>query len=232
VRSLLERLEEATYARDAAVRQRAQRFTDDLLAFLSADPDALEGKMKARADWGFEVQATAFTKALPRPLTVILLPRTHGITAQVETYDDQDDALVLFCLYQGGDLSDVTQHIDRSTVIHEVTHLLDPGRTAPTNRDQGMLRRQSQEAYFNSPGEWNAYWQEGAARLERALAADRRSPAVRARTFGDGTLRGLQANVARFWDPRLLRAMDPRTQRKFDKRLAALWAELRVQGLL
>ncbi len=219
MRALLERLEEATYARDRAVRDRAQQFADDLLKFLRADTDTLERKMAARPDYGFEVEATAFTRVLARPTTLILLPRQRGVQAQVETYDD-GDALVLFCLYQGGDLSDVAQYVDRSAVIHEVVHLLDPGRTAPTQRDQGALRRQDREAYFNSPAEWNAYWQQGAAELERALH-------TRHLSRGD-----IERTLDRYWDPRFLSAMDAPTRRRFDKRLAALWDALRSQGLL
>lgn len=245
MRRLLEQLEEATYARDADLRARAERFYQDLRAYLDVPEDELRRRLIPGRDGSFSVWARDFLKSAGRPgssdtsmddLIVVFGPAREGRKAGVGTFRGSD-ALVIYALLAPGDPRFLADRVVHEVVVHEVIHLLDPGRRSGHGGAHAM-KRGGMAAYYNEPSEWNAYWQEGAAQLERLLhkMSTPGRPEARSKAFdhffGDGSLRALQDRVGRFWDPDFLEAMDPTTRRKFDKRLATLWTELRAQGRL
>jgi hypothetical protein len=231
MRRLVQRLVEATYARDADVRAQGERFYADLRAYLTADPAALARRLGDPApDGAWMLRARAFTDVGPTALWVMLAPGDGVHGGGVGTYRG-DPVLVLRSLKAPGDLAHVATRLNRDVVVHEVAHLLDPGRGATgsaARADRGDVA-----GYYRTPGEWNAYWQEGAANAERLLRGEAgRNPRVRAFLFGDGTLRGLAQRVDKLWDKGFLQAMDAPTRRRFDKRLAALWQQWKDEWLL
>jgi hypothetical protein len=231
-------LAEATYARDRAVRDQAQRFYDDLVRYLDVPEDVQAKRLIVGGDGSVAIMMRAFTDAGTNGV-VVLGPGGTSRRGGVGRWRSMD-ALVLYVLKGPGDLTGLVSRVAsaKNTIIHEVVHLLDPGRRAGVGGAHA-LDRGGEAAYYNEPSEWNAYWQEGAAALERMLhqaTAPGLSPKAAAQMrdwfFGDGSLKALLARVERFWDVGFLDAMDAETRRRFDKRLAALWAELRGQGLL
>ena len=237
MRALLEHLEEATYARDAAVRQQAEQFFKDLIAYVNVEPDVLARRLKEDRSGAFSVMARAFTDVGEPTLIVVFAPPNGGRQGGVGKLGHMD-ALVLNVLRAPGDLGHLATRVQKNVVVHEVTHLLDPGRRQG-KQSARAVERGDVAGYYNEPGEWNAYWQEGAAQLERMLctfATPGLAPESRSKAFdfmfGDGSLRALQDRVGKFWDVDFLDAMDPKTQRKFNKRLADLWTNLHAQGLL
>jgi hypothetical protein len=119
---------------------------------------------------------------------------------------------------------------EKNTIVHEMVHYLDPG----LEKQAGSIGHVGQDdRYYNSPGEWNTFWQEGAARLEAVLRRTISSTdAERKYYFGDGSLAALIDRVHHFWDLDFLRSLNPEYRRKFDKRMAQLWTGLKKKGLL
>jgi hypothetical protein len=229
---------EATYARDASVREQAERFYKDLYDYLNVEKDVLERRLTPGKNGVFSVMARAFTDVGPANLIVVFATSVGGRKGGTGKLGHMD-AMVINALLAPGDLAHLQSRVQKNVVVHEMVHILDPGRRKG-QMSAKAVERGDVAGYYNEPGEWNAYWQEGASQLERMLRTltnnagldpDSRSKALDF-MFGDGSLRSLQGKVERFWDVDFLDAMDAKVRRKFDKRLAALWAALREQGML
>lgn len=230
LRTLLAQLQEATYARDASVRAQAERFFRDLFAYLDVPTETLAKRIGQAEDGTFYVKSRAFTDQGPDDLLVLLAPGDGRTKASVGRYRGKP-VLVLRVLRGAGDLTYVASRTTQDAVVHELVHLLDPGHT----RGSGSAQRADagdMAGYYNTPAEWNAYWQEGASSAERMLrGAGQEHAQVRDFFFG-GSLQQFAQKVDRLWDKDFLAAMDATTRRKFDKRLAALWQQWKDEGLL
>jgi hypothetical protein len=231
VLEILNRLEEAKYWTDKIARQRAENFYDDLHAFLDVDEKILRRRLLPAQNGKFTVMAKAFCGDAPSNLVVVFTAPNGKFKGGVGKMGAMD-ALVLAFLLKPDDLTYLATRVQKDVVVHEMIHVLDPGRREG-NGSARALDAGGRDSYFNSPSEWNAFWQEGAAQLERMLRNKMmQNPDVFDTFFGDGSLRAMQGRAGKFWDDEFLDAMNAKTRRKFDKRLAALWSELRDQGLL
>lgn len=234
----LRTLVEATYARDAGVRAQAAQFYADLRAYLDAPPEALARRLGPPTPEGmFKLTARAFTDVGPADLLVILAPRVGRESGGIGTLKGAGAGsrlvILLRTLRGPGDLTHAATRLGQRTVEHEVAHLLDPGLRAQGGGSAARVSAGDLAGYYNAPGEWNAYWQEGAAQAERMLRGEAgQNPKINAFLFGDGTRAALAQRVDKHWDKDFLAALTADTQRRFDKRLAALWQQWRAEGLL
>jgi len=228
MRELLERLEEATLKKDREIRNVANDFHKKLTAYIEKHPE----DVVPVSGGGFKVYPVSFWNH-PRAadFTVLLAPRTgrgKGGIGKVGSHE----VLVLNVLKGAGDLSSV--FIDKNVVVHEMVHFLDPGRDNGGGPDISDDKK-----YYNDPSEWNAFWQEGADKIESTVSnlkrIGKRNPSavkkVVASQFGDGTIRQFPKNPELFWDNGFLGNMTNKTRRKFDKRLYQLFHELKREGL-
>jgi len=225
-------LAEATYERDKRIRDVAEKFYRQLLSYLKKYPDELV----PRRDGGFSVHAAEFwDHPLRKHFGVVFMPKRGSVQGGMGRAGNTD-VLVLYNLIAPGNRKHLYTRTTslHDVVIHEMVHFLDPGSKykegTAKKYDAGQL---DAKAYFNDAGEWNAFWQEGAAKLERLIKTDLvKNPKAVTHFFGDGSLRALQDRVNRFWDVMFLQSMNKKTRRKFDKRLAQLWLNLKKKGLL
>ena len=225
-------LGEATYERDKAIRNTADNFYHALVAFLEKHQEELV----PRSDGGFSVHAMNFWRSPDaRNFGVVWFPKRGSVNGGIGKAG-RHDVLVLYNLKGPGDKTAIDTRTSsmRDVIIHEMAHYLDPGagkgvETAKL-RDMGKL---SAQKYYNDPSEWNAFWQEGAAKFERMLVNRMKDhPKYRDMFFGDGSLRAILDRVHKFWEPTYLHNMRRRTRRRFDKRLYQLWQAARDRGEL
>lgn len=230
LRALIESLE-----RDSSLRQRARRFADELR-------DSVVSKARASKDGTFYLYASDFStdsELVGSGLIVVLAPSNAGIKAGVGTYKGRP-AVVFYSLLEPGNLKYIETRLNQSTIEHEVIHLMDAGRgkskVSPSRIGSGDASDSDYETYYNSDAEWNAYFQEGAAGVERTLANlragdDDWNKKVVRNLLGDGTFASfLKVAVKNYWDADFLKHMDSRIRRKFEKRLGVLWQGLEFPG--
>jgi hypothetical protein len=234
LRAILQRLDEATYARDKEFRDRAMRFYEALRAWIDVPVEVL----RQRLAWYnqdppmFRLEARKFFPEEGfETLVIVFTPSDGRVRASMGMVGGKP-LLRLAALPDDGDLANLADRVQRETVVHEIVHMFDQGRAGKRiGASSDARKKYGLSAYYNNPREWNAFWQAGADAAEQAART------VPGKTkdyyFGDGTLRSFMAVAAeRFWNTSFLDARDAKTQRKFDKRMADLWANLRDQGLL
>lgn len=224
-------LVEATYQRDKAYRDTAEDFYYALVKFLKTRPEQMEPR---ESDGGFLVYAMQFWRhPLARKLAVVFTPRPKmGVVKSGIGTAGSMKVLVFPVMMGPGDRRYLDTRLNKDIVVHEMVHCMDPG----FGKARGSAKRfdaGNAAGYYNTPGEWNAYWQEGAAKFERLLSNDgMRSPQAFKTFFGDGSLEEIGKRVKHFWEPNFIESMSTKTSRKFDKRLAQLWKEMKKKGLL
>lgn len=225
---------EATYERDRRLRDIAEDFYEHLYKFLMVRPHELV----PRRDGGFSVHAREFWdhNELARNLGVVFTPEQNVGVGRLQGgigTAGKMDVLVFPIMMGPGNPENLATRLHRDHVVHEMIHLLDPGY----KRTRGAAQRKSltQKAYYNLPGEWNAFWQEGAAAAERMMRNPiwERYPESKAKMFGDGTLKDfMKSTVVNLWDQIFRENMTSKTKRKFHKRLAQLWQAFKNEGML
>lgn len=229
MRALLERLSnlyEATYERDAAIRKRAVDFAKSLVKFSEQHPDLFVEKQD-----GFITDATLFWKdPAAKGVYVFLRPAQGAMKGGLGKAGNRDIVVLPF-LKGPGDLTHIATRLGahEEIIVHEVIHLLDPGRDKAKELDTT-----SSDAYYNHPGEWNAFWQEGVSKVEKSIEnmdVNFTDPEMRKKfigvLFGGGTFQGFIKKLEAFWNKDFLNGMNSKTRRKFDKRLFQLWNEIK-----
>jgi hypothetical protein len=217
--------------RDANVRLLANAFYRDLHHFLDVPEEQLRKRMKVTGD-GFSVAARDFNDDYQFENVVVrFMPNTGRLTGGVGRTPSGRHAVVFSVMIGPGDLRYLRDRVSFKLVAHEVAHLQDAGlfraEGSASKADVG-----NDAGYYNSPGEWNAFWHEGAADVERFSRNDSmKNPQVKEHFFGDGSLTQFAKKVSLFWDKDFLAEMNATTRRKFDKRLAALWLTLKESGV-
>jgi len=235
-------LSEATYQRDVKVRKTAEEFYKALVKFLRNRSDEL---VPRKTEGGYSVHAMEFWKhPKARNFGVIFIPqkeKLHGFEMAGGLGKAGNIDVLLFPIMMGPyDKRHLVTRLDRNFVVHEMIHFLDPayGKTGDIRRYHRGDKTLDTKKYYNEPGEWNAFWQEGAAKAERFLRTnllkvqERHRKKMRETYFGDGSLKAVRDRVKKFWDANFLENMSKKTARKFDKRLARLWKQWKDEGLL
>ena len=229
---------------DKKNRSIAIGFFRELVAFLKARPEKLmavdnDFVIRAKWFWNHPSANNLLIKFTPSHDVARGTRMTGGIG---HTPDKKYIVLVFSALLGPGDKSYLATRLQKDVVIHEVIHLLDPG----FEKSKGGVHRYSAKGtsggmdwdnYYNDPSEWNAMWQEGAAKAERLIKSDAfrenqgKNKAIRL-FFGDGTVSGFVKSAHHIWNDGFLEHMNKKTKRKFDKRLAQLWKSFKEDGLL
>jgi len=221
---------EAQFKRDKESRDRAERFFDDLSRWISVPVETLERRALRYPDaFGFLARDFSKDEAF-KDVLVLLAPSKDGsrsggstVRAGQGSLRSGKPVLVFYVLIAKGDLSHVDTRLSKDLVVHEAIHLLDSMRMR--SRPVGSAKRRQaggDVAYYNSPEEWNAYWQEGARSAESM--AEKTPPKVWDYFFGDGSLSSFLVKApSHFWNSEFVDNMTPETRRKFDKRLATFW---------
>lgn len=227
---------EAAYKRDKETRDIAEGFYKSLVKFLKTRSDEL-------VPWkhgGVVVMAGKFWKhPNAHNLGVIFVPKVRGLSGGMGRIAGNLKVMLFPIMMGPGDKRHLDTRLIKDTVIHEMIHFLDPGygkgggikKYEKTKKTPTAVDRR---AYVNDPGEWNALWQEGAAKFERMLRGGglAQYPKVRKHFFGDGSLAQMRARVDQFWEKEFFKYMSSKTKRKFDKRFAQLWTAVKKEGLL
>lgn len=238
MRGLIEQRQEvleATYARDKAVRKEGEKFYKGLVGFLEKHPDLLS----KRKDGSFYTYANMFwDHPMALNLMVVLSSKDDHVAGGIGKMGTKD--VVVFKALKGpGDLTYAHSRIPKETVVHEIAHFLDKGLRKVVGSSGGADKGDF-GSYYNNPSEWNAYWQEGASRLEDVLdglieMSKRTSKAqdLKVKMFGRSLAEfSRKVREGSFWNKDFLKHMNTKTERKFDKRLAQLWSVLKDQGKL
>jgi hypothetical protein len=235
-----EYLAEAAYWRDKEKRRMAEDFYDSLVFFLKTKSNQMDFDPQTGS---FAVLSNVFWNNHDIENFAVLFTPSEQINKEWGSRGGLGHAgnlkvLVFPILIAPGDNRRLGTRLKKDTVIHEVIHLLDAGTgksgitkygkmgSGSTNFDPGV--------YFNEPGEWNAYWQEGAADFERMTNHDlvRKNPNAFEHFFGDGSLKQALERVDKFWDKEFIKNMNTTTRRKFEKRFAELWEKAKDKKLL
>lgn len=247
VRVLIERLEEATYARDADFRGQAVTFAKRLEAFFrSADRTGTAGDPVQVQEYG-ESLAVESESVMPgvKHLLVRLVEegRKKNARAAVAPLWNGKFQMWVALLPSGFSYPEDAKRIadaigeNRETFVHEFVHTQDFLRGAPSGRAKKMKDGgRDLVQYFNSPTEWNAFFQQGAAAVERNLEDLRRNfPEKYDEWKGKGAFASAQDLIQSaylYWREDFVERMDAQTRRRFEKRVAAFWEGLHAQGLV
>jgi len=214
------------------MRRVAESFYRRLIAYLERHEDHIEDALIWGQDGSYHLRANKFWKH-PKANKLIIKFETGGSGYGGAMGTSQGwDVMVLPALLGQWNPKHLATRIDRTAVIHELIHYLTP--EAPGGSGTARMAEKGETSrYYNSPAEWQAFWQEGAAQLERTLRwPSINHPNVREQFVGDGSINAILARAKIYWNKDFLFYMDAKTKRKFDKRLAQLWAKMKQKGLL
>jgi hypothetical protein len=221
MKALLERLElnEANFENDSAMRAKAKSLYNSLSAYLSSQTKPISFKSELKID------ASKFWKEDSFDLTIVFkeLVLSGNVAAMgTDTANRKNKTLYLHLLgpkeIKKGkvDGADLAKRLELGPITHELAHAFDPGAKY-IDYGADKLAKGFKDKYYNTPTEWNSFWQEGAANLEAAIADGE--------SFKYKTLSDLIKDAKRFWSESFLRHMDVNTKRKFDKRIYDLYIQ-------
>jgi hypothetical protein len=219
MKELLERLElqEANFENDSIVRAKAKSLYSGLVSYLSSQKKPISFKSELRIDASRFWQEDAFNLAIVFEELVL-----SGNTAAMgtDTANRKNKTLYLYLLgpkeIKKGkvDGAELAERLELGPITHELAHAFDPGAKY-SNYGADKLAKGFKDKYYNTPTEWNSFWQEGASNLEAAITDGE--------SFKYRTLSDLIKDAKRFWSEGFLRHMDADTKRKFDKRIYDLY---------
>lgn len=127
------------------------------------------------------------------------------------------------------DAKHLDTRISKDVIIHELTHFQDKGY----NKGKPVSIA-TPSVYANHPSEFNAYVEEGIARIERMLEIAKEkekedavtAEKVKAHFFGSGTFSEFKDRVSeKFWPKEFIENLNKKNIRKFNKRLYQLWGD-------
>jgi hypothetical protein len=221
MRQLLNRLElyEANFENDLAVRSKAKSLYNGLIGYLTSQKKPLSFKGTLSLD------ASEFWKDDYFDLTIVfkgLILGGNVAAMGTDTTNRKNKTLYLHLLapkeIKKGKIvgSELADRLEIGPITHELAHAFDPGAQY-VSYGTDKLAKGFKEKYYNTPTEWNSFWQEGVANLESAIDSGEQ---LKYRTLGD-----LTKDAKRFWSESFIRHMDVDTKRKFDKRIYALYIQ-------
>lgn len=229
MRALIRRLEEANAERDRAIRKAGGEFYDGLMAYLAKDPGRI---IKANDIFAY-ASAWWDHPAAKKFYVVFGVKGAIGGSMGGSQSDGFGRMLLNVMALPQQKAWSVAQDMQskRSTVVHELTHWLDPGVNKGINLDRERAQSAGGAAadadYYNRPTEWNAYWQMGADKLDKYLHEFLRGS--RRGDVGDKPMKFDPKQWEDFWPSEFIANMTPETRRKFDKRLATLWFDYEAE---
>lgn len=140
--------------------------------------------------------------------------RNEGFMA-VSTTIPRDYFVVATITNDPAEATDVIYGIKWSVLIHEITHYLDRKRsnTIPNKKHEGP------EEYYNSPMEYNAYFQQG---LYKIMAIIEKNPSIVSNMNFDEFMEEFRKN----FNPTWMRHMTDDTKKRFGKRMYGLYKVL------
>lgn len=221
MKTLLERLElyEANFENDSIVRAKAKSLYSSLASYLSSHTKSISFKNELKIDAGKFWKEDSFELIIVFKELVL-----SGNTAAMGTDTDNRKNKTLYLYLLGPkeikkgkvDGADLAERLELGPITHELAHAFDPGAKY-SNYGTDKLAKGFKDKYYNTPTEWNSFWQEGAANLEAAIA---NGESFKYKTLGD-----LIKDSKRFWSESFIRHMDVNTKRKFDKRIYDLYIQ-------
>lgn len=236
-------LVEADPARDREFRERAEAFYDKLIAWLKTQADMKKYRLMKYESmvapealgnvYSYEVKSKVlgFEQEYPA-FSIILAPFRTG-TARFGRRG-KEKAIVLPVLTgdalktEDGHEMAINVGWVREVFIHEFIHYLDDLRYKgkPTVVSAALEKKGGKAAYFNSPVEFNAYFQGGASEIE--VYASKMGPGQFAKKFGrPGTgYKKFRKEFERLFNKSWRNELDDKWKRKYEVRLWQLYQNM------
>ncbi len=105
--------------------------------------------------------------------------------------------------------------VEWNYVHHELVHLFDRLRSSYSSSTTSLRKTKGKEAYYNSPREFNAYYQQGVSKWEKEWKRDTNKANYHA---GKNFQEFFDNHGKDYWMGDFLKAMTPETKKRFYKR--------------
>ena len=122
---------------------------------------------------------------------------------------------------------------DRQTFIHEFTHYLDSLRWK-TDMDvaaqKSNIASSTQQDYYNSPAELNAYYQQAISQLEKninLMASNKNGKSYLKRSIPDNPQQFIKVAKNGLFHRPFIKNLSPENTKRLDKRLYNLWMDIK-----
>jgi hypothetical protein len=235
-------LVEADPARDRAFRAEAEQFYSKLTNWLKRQKSMKKYRLlkyqrkddPGKAVYSYEIPPKAFGLGKKYPgFLVVLTPFRTG-TARFGKTSDGERAVIMPVLMSdaletesGNEMATNLGYI-REVFIHEFIHFLDDLRYKgkPTVASAALKQKGGKAAYYNSPVEFNAYFQGGASEIERHAA--KMKPGTFEKKFGrSGTgFRKFRKEFEHLFNKNFRRALAGKWKNKYEVRLWQLHQDM------
>lgn len=128
--------------------------------------------------------------------------------------------IVMAILIGKNDTKHLATRFNKDLFVHEFIHALDDKRYGGRMSMDGakVLDNQGEAAYYNTSGEFNAYYQEGANAVVRLLTGEHGD-----KVFNLSNFHTFQPQATKLFDKDWVTALNPINRKKFLKRLAGLF---------
>jgi hypothetical protein len=227
-------LGEATERVDRMYRQEALDFWKLLLHYVKKREKALVHLPANKQFGGFVIGPQQLRTQRTYPDIYVVLA-AFGHMAGVGRIGSKDMAIILPVLKEPFETKNAATWLStqRDTFVHEFIHYLDhhrfKGKVIPSAE---MHKRKGIRAYYNTPQEFNAYYQMGAGETlsflrNLATKAEPRRPGTLRRYLKD--FRTFEKKIGRnhdFFDQNFVDALNRKYKRKFLQRLYGLYQEI------
>jgi hypothetical protein len=229
-------LNEAKEAVDRLYRQEALDFWKLLNNYVKKNADTLHLKPKQKQFQGLVLSPKDLgTKRTYPDLHLVLAPSSYSAGVGHPQTGGRAIVMVLPVLIGPYDTKHIATRMwgRRSDFIHEFIHYLDEhrykGKVTPSAK---LLKQRGTSAYYNSPSEFNAFYQAGAHETLNTL----RNVATQAEPIQRGTLarflkdfKTFEKRVGHnqaFFDQGFVEGLNEKYRRKFLQRLHGLYVEI------
>lgn len=224
------KLQEANPENDYKFRKEAEKFYTNFVKFLKDESNLDKLRVDDRQFHGYAVGAWEIDRKY-KDLVIFIAPSKYLPNSAFGSNASGKKVIALNFLYADNKSPDAFKYIDtrisgaKNDVVHEFMHYLDSKRRKnihTKNNSKKKLDSGDMEGYYNTPEEFNAFFQEGANSITN-MAKNDIIPIEKKREWFSKSYKDFEKMALHLFDKGFLDNLNKKYERKFKQRLYQLY---------
>jgi len=228
-----------SFQTDRIKRQAAIDFFDKLQKWVKKNMKNMDKKAHRLDDFGGWAIDAGLVDPVHQGMAIILAspeseyakrsPMGMKVLASFGHFKNNFPAIFLFSLNGDFDVEHADTRLSgaKTNFVHEFIHYLDSLRMKSNQKSAQKLLK-SVAAYYNSPEEFNAFYQEGVFEIYRLLGSNSMVPINKQKELLGKSFEEFFSKISSFgFDEDFVESLDNKYMRKLKKRLSDVYADIR-----